>query len=54
LTKVRGDIPYGLTFDSLGALYVADYGNHRVQKITMNTLTVVTVSGITGKFYVLF
>ena len=39
------NVPYGLAFDSLGALYVADYSNHRVQKITMNTLTVVTVAG---------
>ncbi|HEY7306247.1 MAG TPA: choice-of-anchor D domain-containing protein, partial [Bryobacteraceae bacterium] len=30
------NLPYGLALDSLGSLYVADYANSVVQKITMN------------------
>jgi sugar lactone lactonase YvrE len=30
---------YGLAVDSAGAVYVADYGNHRVRKLTLNAPT---------------
>jgi len=34
-----------LAFDSLGALYIADYGNHRIQKLIIGTSTGLTVGG---------
>jgi len=34
-----------LAFDSLGALYIADYGNHRIQKLIIGTSTGLTVAG---------
>jgi len=34
-----------LAFDSLGALYIADYGNYRIQKLIIGTSTGLTVAG---------
>ena len=34
-----------MAFDSLGALYIADYGNHRSQKLIIGTSTGLTVAG---------
>jgi len=34
-----------LAFDSLGALYIADSGNHRIQKLIIGTSTGLTVAG---------
>jgi len=34
-----------LAFDSLGALYIAEYRNHRIQKLIMGTSTGITVAG---------
>ena len=34
-----------MAFDSLGALYIADYGNHRIQKLIIGTSTGLTVAG---------
>ena len=34
-----------MAFDSLGALYIADYGNHRIQKLIIGTSTGLTVGG---------
>ncbi|MFH8560271.1 SBBP repeat-containing protein [Streptomyces sp. NPDC017988] len=28
------DVPYGIAVDSVGNLYIAEYNNHRVRKIT--------------------
>ena len=39
------NIPYGLAFDSLGALYIADYWNYRIQKLIIGTSTGLTVAG---------
>ncbi|MET9550870.1 RICIN domain-containing protein [Streptomyces sp. NPDC006627] len=33
-TTVQLDVPYGIAVDSIGNLYVAEYNNHRVRKIT--------------------
>ena len=40
--------PYGLAFDSSGTLYIADFRNHRIQKLINTTLTCVTVAGDTN------
>ena len=34
-----------MAFDSLGALYIADYWNHRIQKLIIDTSTGLTVAG---------
>jgi len=34
-----------LAFDSLGALYIADSSNHRIQKLIIGTSTGLTVAG---------
>ena len=34
-----------MAFDSLGALYIADSWNHRIQKLIIGTSTVLTVAG---------
>ncbi|MES2659069.1 MAG: choice-of-anchor Q domain-containing protein [Verrucomicrobiota bacterium] len=37
--------PHGLAFDSAGRLYVADSGNHRIRRITVNDRIVETFAG---------
>ncbi len=41
--------PFGVAVDSVGDLYIADYDNRRVRKVTAGTGTIVTVAG-TGTF----
>lgn len=41
--------PYGITIDALGALYIGDYGNHRIRIITPEG-TVSTMLGSTAGF----
>ena len=43
------DRPYGLAFDSAKDLYVTDYGNHRIQKISGGT-PVTVAGGANGVF----
>jgi len=33
-SDARFDLPYGITIDSHGNLYVADYGNNAIRKIS--------------------
>jgi hypothetical protein len=40
--------PYGMWLTTSGALYVADFGNHRIRKIISNIITTVAGSGPTG------
>jgi len=37
--------PTGLTFDSLGNIYIADIGNSRIREINISTNTITTVAG---------
>ena len=37
--------PTGVTFDSSGNLYIADYGNHRIRKVASGTGIITTVAG---------
>ena len=46
-TNARFNQPWGLTFDYLGNLYVADSGNHTIRRIT-STGIVKTVAGVAG------
>ena len=41
-------LPYGMAFDSSNNLYIADYNNHRIQKLITGTSTTVTVAGSTN------
>jgi len=42
--------PIGIAVDSLGNLYVADYGNHLIRKISAGTHVVSTLAGSAGIF----
>ena len=37
--------PSGIAFDAAGDLYIADWQNHRIRKVTMATGTITTVAG---------
>ncbi|MFE9455541.1 RICIN domain-containing protein [Streptomyces californicus] len=48
-TAAQLNLPYGVTVDSTGVLYVADGGNHRVRKITMDgKISTVAGTGAAG------
>ncbi|MGW7400150.1 NHL domain-containing protein [Streptomyces cyaneofuscatus] len=48
-TKAQLNLPYGLAVDSSGALYIADYGNHRVRKVTADgDISTVAGTGTAG------
>ncbi|MET9931167.1 MULTISPECIES: RICIN domain-containing protein [unclassified Streptomyces] len=47
-TSARLDRPYGLAFDSTGTLYISDFKNHRVRKVTPDG-TITTVAGTASK-----
>lgn len=42
-------IPYSLTFDSNGTLYIPDYGNNRIQKLTQKHECVTVAGSSTGE-----
>lgn len=48
-TNAEFSFPQGITIDATGNLYVADFGNHRIRKITP-TGFVTTVAGFTSGF----
>ena len=43
-TSARLQTPEGVTVDSSGTLYIADYGNHRVRQVTRDGV-IITVAG---------
>ncbi|HET7841453.1 MAG TPA: hypothetical protein VFM21_07605, partial [Terriglobia bacterium] len=48
-TSANLSLPVGLTFDSSGNLYIADYGNHRIRKVnTSGTISTVAGNGGAG------
>jgi len=49
-TSAELNTPYGLASDTSNNIYVADYGNHRIRKITFssNFITTIAGSGATG------
>jgi len=48
-TLARFSFPYGMAFDGLGNLYVADYNNHRIRKITpAGIITTFAGNGVLG------
>jgi len=44
-SAAKFNAPHGLAFDSAGRLYVADSGNHRIRRITVNDRLVETFAG---------
>ncbi|CAN5215102.1 hypothetical protein BH09BAC5_BH09BAC5_15580 [soil metagenome] len=47
-TSAQLNTPAGLAFNSAGDLFIADYQNHRIRKITMSTGIITTVAGSIG------
>lgn len=47
-TDARFNTPAGLALDPFGNLYVADYRNHTIRKVTLSTGAVSTVAGMAG------
>ena len=50
VTAVRFNKPAGLALDAAGILYVADWGNHRVRKVSMDgsAMTLANFSGVSA------
>jgi len=50
VTAVRFNKPAGLALDAAGILYVADWGNHRVRKVSMDgsAITLANFSGVSA------
>lgn len=47
-TSARFNNPYGVALDAVGTLYIADYGNHAMRKLTVGPREVTTISGVAG------
>ncbi|MFE7842175.1 RICIN domain-containing protein [Streptomyces sp. NPDC057474] len=50
-TAARLNLPMGVAVDSAGDLYIADYANHRVRKVTMTDGKIKTVAGTGAATY---
>jgi pimeloyl-ACP methyl ester carboxylesterase len=44
-TSAEINTPYGVVVDSAGNIYIADYGNQRIRKVTVSTGIISTVAG---------
>lgn len=44
-TEAEINNPYGIAFDTLGNLYIADTGNHRIRRVEVHTGLITTVAG---------
>jgi sugar lactone lactonase YvrE len=44
-TSAAFSIPYGITVDTSGNVYIADRGNHRIRKVTISTGIITTIAG---------
>jgi uncharacterized protein (TIGR03437 family) len=40
--------PQGIAFDSAGAMYIADTGNHRIRKVSAGVITTIAGTGVAG------
>jgi uncharacterized protein (TIGR03437 family) len=47
-TSARLSLPYGVAVDSAGNLYVADWGNNRIRKVSGGVITTVAGNGTRG------
>ncbi len=47
-TSAQINYPVGVAVDAAGNLYIADYGNERIRKVTNGTITTVAGNGIRG------
>ena len=46
-TSAQLNTPYGATVDSSGNMYITDYGNHRIRKVTKSSGIITTYAGST-------
>jgi hypothetical protein len=44
-TSAELNVPYGVAVDNAGNIYIADYGNERIRKVTASTGKISTVAG---------
>lgn len=47
-SAARFNNPYGVALDAVGTLYIADYGNHAIRKVTVGPRAVTTMAGMAG------
>jgi len=47
-TSARLNVPAGVAIDSAGNLYIADWGNHRVRRVSNGVITTVAGNGTQG------
>jgi sugar lactone lactonase YvrE len=50
-TSARLDTPYGVAVDTSGNIYIADYVNHRIRKVTKSSGIISTVAGNGESFF---
>lgn len=44
-TSAKLNIPSGIAVDTAGNIYIADYGNHKIRKVTRTTGIITTIAG---------
>ncbi len=52
-TSAKLNFPLGIALDSSGNIYIAEYGNNCIRKVTMSTTIITTIAGIGVGGYVL-
>ena len=50
-TSATLSYPYGVGLDTAGNVYIADWGNHRIRKVTVSTGIITTIAGTGASSY---